>query len=132
LKRSLNEWREEYVYFSQKASETNRTLALGGLAIIWLFKNDNIDGPLLEARFLLPLFLLALSLTFDLLHYLVGAFVWHAFFVWHEENTPEEKQEDIKAPSWKRNLVTSFFYLKICSMIIAYILLIIILGGKLF
>ena len=40
MKKSLAEWREDYMYFSGKASESTRTLALGGLAIIWLFKVD--------------------------------------------------------------------------------------------
>jgi hypothetical protein len=132
LKKNLGEWREEATYFSGKASESTKTLALGGLAIIWLFKLDTSGGPILEKLFLPPLALLTFSLTLDLLHYVVGAFIWHNFFIWHEKNTKQKKQHDIRAQPWKRNVVDFFFYTKISVMVIAYVWLFIIVLDKLF
>lgn len=120
------------MYFSGKASESTRTLALGGLAIIWLFKIDTGNGPTLDASFLPPLLFLTTALALDLFHYVVGAFIWHRFYIHHETNTSPKKQDNIKAPEWKRDLISSFFYAKISSMVIAYIWLFSLVLHKLF
>lgn len=130
--KSLADWQEEYEYYSSKASEINRSLALGGLGIVWIFKNTDPTMPMLDKDFLWPLFVLVLSLLADLLHYVVGGLTWYYFYCHHERNTPLPDQADISAPFWKRNIVTSFFYIKVGLMITAYVLLVKILFSRIF
>ncbi|MBA4056405.1 MAG: hypothetical protein C0490_16945 [Marivirga sp.] len=132
LGKKLRDWEDEYQYFSGKASEVNRTLALGGIAVIWVFHEDSpLSGPALELQFIWPLAFLTLSLFFDLVHYFAGAEIWYNFFLYHEKNTPVKEHDNIKAPVWKRKVVSSFFYIKVFWMVAAYISLIVILFNKL-
>jgi hypothetical protein len=99
---------------------------------VWVFHDDNpLTGPVLELQFIWPLAFLILSLFFDLVHYVTGAEIWYNFFLHHEKNTDVEDHDNIKAPDWKRMLVSSFFYIKIFWTVAAYISLITILFNKL-
>jgi hypothetical protein len=131
LGKSLQDWAEEYQYFSGKASEAIKTLALGGIAVIWLFHDDKLT-PALEVIFIWPLTLLTLSLAFDLLHYVVGAVTWYRFYIHHEVNTPKDQCDDIAAPSWKRDVVSLFFYAKIVVLVVGYVWLSVVLFSKIF
>lgn len=118
-------WREDAQYFSETASKVNRSLALGGVAVIWIFHQDNPQtGPALDPVFIWPLIILTSSLLFDLLHYVVGAEVWQSFVIHHEDTTSPDEHDKIDAPASKRRFVSFFFYIKITLMVIAYILLI--------
>ena len=130
--KSLTEWREEYEYFSSKASDINRSLALGGLAIVWIFKNTDPTMPMLDKAFLWPLLLLVFSLLSDLLHYLVGGLTWYHFYCYHERETPLDEQSDISAPRWKRNIITLLFLIKVILMLAAYVLLARIILNRIF
>lgn len=123
--KSLRDWQEEYQYFSTKASEATKSLAFGGLAIIWLFKVEDQDILGLVNQFGWPITFLTASLAFDLLHYVVGAIIWYRFYVDHEKSTPKDQYNEIEAPNWKRDIVTGLFNLKIALLIVAYVLLLI-------
>jgi Fe2+ transport system protein B len=127
--KNLRGWEEEYQYFSGKASEATRSLAFGGLAVIWLFKEL---VPIRDTPFLWPTILFALSLAFDFLHYFIAAWIWKKFYIYHEENTPIAEQNDIEAPKWKRTVVDKLYDTKIWLTLVAYIILIVILSTKLF
>ncbi len=130
--KSLEKWAEEFHYYSGKASEATKSLAFGGIAVIWVFHEDSPSKPTIDPQFIFPLALFTLSLACDLLHYIVGAITWYWFFIYHERNTPKKKQDNISAPEWKRDLVTGFFYVKIAVLLLAYVVLIIQLFNRLF
>ena len=132
--KSLKEWLEEQQYYSGKASEATRTLAFAGVAVIWVFYEENPaqNSPHLDSNFILPLLLLTLSLTFDLLHYAAGAIIWNLVYLHHERHTPEKERDDIGAEPWKRKLVTWLFYIKLGALVVAYFYLSTIIFSKLF
>ncbi len=112
--KSLQDWGEEYQYFSGKASEATRTLALGGMAVIWIFHDDNPGSASpLDPVFIWPLIFLTLSLACDLMHYLSGAAIWYEFYIYHEKKTPKKKHDNIEAPIWKRKVISFFSTLKL-------------------
>ena len=128
----LADIRENYEYFSQKTSEVIRQLGFAGIAVIWVFKvtaggRETIPSPLIPASLFL-----VLGLSLDLLHCVVATAVW-AVYNRHKEQVlnakhqahkgfdPEEDQ--FLAPrqiNWPANL---FFWSKITSISIAYVLL---------
>jgi hypothetical protein len=127
--KNLRGWEEEYQYFSGKASEATRSLAFGGLAVIWLFK-DTVS--VIDTPYFWPAILFAFSLAFDFFHYFIAAWIWQAFYIQHEQNTPVADQDDIEAPRWKRLVVDGLYYIKIALTFVAYIVLSVILSIKLF
>lgn len=128
----LSGWREEANYFSGKASESLRTLALGGLATVWLFKRELSTGPSLDPEFLPSVAFLSLALGLDLMHYVVGALIWHYFLTEQEKKKKANEEKLIVAPNSKRVVVDCFFYAKVGSIVIAYVLLSVKLIGKVF
>ena len=70
---------DNYYFHSSKASDIVRQLGLAGIAIIWIFKHDVQGIPKIPHELLLPLELIVLGLTFDLLQYFVAAIIWSNF-----------------------------------------------------
>lgn len=66
---------ENFNFYSKEVSTIIRSLTIGGFAIIWLFKNS--DTGTLDRVFLLPLFILILSILIDFVQYLFATFFWH-------------------------------------------------------
>lgn len=119
--KSLDEWRKEYEDFSIATSNINRSLALGGIAIVWIFRNPDGDGvPILPRPLIFPALLLSLSLFFDLLHYFVGTLIWYRFYLYHEKRSQRKKRKNLSAPPHKRKVISYFFYVKVALMLAAY------------
>jgi hypothetical protein len=85
--KAIKEYLEDYEYFSGKASDINRSLALAGLAAIWLLlkdtdilnKTDALVSTRLPKQLFLPFMCLLITLTLDLLHYIAGSAIWGMF-----------------------------------------------------
>ena len=71
---------EPYEFFTGKASEINRSLALGGIAIIWIFKSTSSEVSLLPPALILPLILLVVGLGLDLFQYIVAGAIWFFYY----------------------------------------------------
>ena len=41
--KTIDNYKSDYEFYTGKASEINRSLALGGIAIIWIFKSTSND-----------------------------------------------------------------------------------------
>lgn len=84
---------DRYVGFSKDASARFRELAIGAIAIIWLFRITSKEQSFqLPADLHLPLILLLVALLFDLLQYLSGAFLWFYYFKFLEYNDKKVKE----------------------------------------
>ena len=118
----LSKYKEEAQYFTGKLSDINRYLAFAGIAVVWIFKNENESIYNIPAELVFPIILFVISLFLDIVHYLCGATIWTIFFRYHEKKS--EGQKDIKAPKILPNILYIFFYLKVISNLIGYILLI--------
>jgi hypothetical protein len=119
----LEDARKAYYEYSGKVSDISRTLALAGIALIWVFKVDSKVGPHVPNELILPAFLLVLALSADFLHYVVATISWGTYQRYKEKAGVTEKDQFL-APSWI-NWPTTFFLfpLKIIFVSTAYILL---------
>ena len=96
----LSGFKADYQWFSAKASDVSRQLALSGFAVIWVFKLDGpAGGARVPAALLGSALLLAVSLGLDLIHYLVSTMIWGSFHRWHERRLSSPSCDpEISAP----------------------------------
>jgi hypothetical protein len=119
--------------FSSKASDINRSLALAGIAVIWIFKNpektaatlSTESGPALSNELFWPLALLIASLILDLIHYVYGATFWKIFYEirlkrWKDGKLTNPQIMDVEAPDRITIPIIIIFYAKITAMGAAY------------
>jgi hypothetical protein len=134
----LSEFKKISDTYTSKSSDICRQLALGGIAIIWLFK-INSNGTIALERFLLyPLISLSISLISDLLQYVLGGYIWKRFFITEEKKAIALNKEDsinpldpeIKASKRLNKPIYYLYWIKIGVMIISYILIIIYMIHK--
>lgn len=134
----LNSYLDDFYFFTGEASKINRSIALAGIAVIWLFKtSENATSilPRLPKELYLPLLILILSLVLDLLQYVVGSLFWGIFyrvnlFRWKKSKIDSQKVKDLESPNILSYTITSIFYLKIVAMILAYIFLLLFIKDK--
>lgn len=106
-----------YQDFSARTSENVRTLSLGALAIVWVFRPESV--------FALPRVLIfagiaaVLALTADFLHSLSGAIIWSKFHR-TKELSGIGMDVDFKAPLELNWPTLFFFYLKAVLVVVTY------------
>ncbi len=124
--RPLSDYLTFINFFSSNASTVNRSLALGGIAIIWLFKKPEISHGIQKDLLNTPLLLLALSLALDLVQYFFGAVAWKIFYerkywLWKKKHSYENDYvSDITAPNFISTPIYIFWFVKIIFMMAAY------------
>ena len=123
--RTLSSYLELVTFFSSNASSINRSLALAGIAIIWIFKKPSDTMPIVKGLLNIPLLYLAVSLSIDLLQYVFGAIAWLLFYEnkyskFESNNFDPKLAKDIVAPNWISLPIHLLFLAKIVCMAIAY------------
>lgn len=63
----LKDARDNYYFYSGKASDIARQLSFAGLGVVWIFKIDSASGPVVPSRFVLPTLLILVALSCDFL-----------------------------------------------------------------
>ena len=88
----LREAKEAYQDCTGTLSSNVRNLCFAGIAIVWVFRiGTDIPEPLFA-----PLLCFVLSLSLDLLQYIVSSLVWWAFYLTKEKEI--EDDDDTRAP----------------------------------
>jgi hypothetical protein len=119
----LQDYRETFYTFSGKASDLNRQLAFAGIAIIWLFKKDNLSGLSIPRELLWPGVLIVLSLALDMLHYVVGSVIWRYFYR-SQEKAGVNEDKVLTHETYLEWPIYFFFSAKIIIVLAAYVLLV--------
>ena len=88
---------ENYYTHSGKTSEIVRQLGLAGIAVIWLFKQDSKQFAQIPVDLKLPLFLIIIGLTCDLLQCAVSTLIWGAYHR-HKEKSGISSTDEFEAP----------------------------------
>ncbi|HBS03963.1 MAG TPA: hypothetical protein DEA96_03285 [Leptospiraceae bacterium] len=127
---------ENYAFYTGKASGLVRQLALGGIAVVWLFSLEpSSEGTnyKLPSSLAWPLYLMVLSLAADFLHYMISAGIWgwrslhgvanfRKLIFWHYRQTPEGRN---RRDFWVEFPSHFLFWLKSAFVLIGYIWLLI-------
>lgn len=110
---NLKELKDDINYYSGKASEIARYLALSGFGVIWITKNgDTFNQLALNA-----LFMFALSLAIDFLHYFVASIGYEILRRYKEY---KNDNADFKINKYVNLFFWFTFLMKSFTMIIGY------------
>lgn len=130
---NLDKYREAKNFFTGETSRINRTLAFGGIAVIWIFRRnytpDSTITDIIPDQLQLPLILFVIALGLDLIHYGIASIIWTVFYRWHEYKIQNgwEKDEDVTSSRWNYRIIDSIFWTKIVINMIGFIALLRIL-----
>ncbi len=113
---------------SDKSSEINRQLAFAGIAIIWVFKTDSGGRQIVPNDLFLPGLFLVLSLTFDLLQYVIKSEIWYRV----TRKKEKARVNEFTVSPWINYPADILYWAKIIATLIAYALLIRFLVVRLF
>lgn len=118
---TLSDFRDAYYTFTGKVSDNVRSLSIAAVAIVWVFKKD-ITGGLVELPHELYYSLLFVfcALALDFCQYVYGSIAWGSFCRSQEKKGIADDKEIEANPymNWPTNIL---FYLKIASVIFAYV-----------
>jgi hypothetical protein len=120
---NLKECREKYYYNSAKAGDICRTLGLAGLALIWAFRTITPTGVMISLDLRMAGLLLVIGLASDLLQYIAGTIIW-GICQRHKEIQFGSSDHEFSVPGWINVPTSTFFYLKLFAVAVAYILII--------
>ena len=127
----LEKFRETYRECSGKASEVTRTLALSGVALIWVFAIQGDSGYKLPRGLLWPSVLIVLTLLLDLLQYVFHSLIYGAYARILEHRETSEDTE-LAAPPWFNWPALVCFWSKLGTIAWAYAVLLRFLWSQLF
>lgn len=119
----LENTRENYYFYSGKASDILRYLSLAGLALIWVFKAESGARTTLPSGLVLSALLLSLGLLTDYMQYLTGTAVWGVFNR-HLEKKSIAPDVEFMAPGWINWPTIALFWVKSVVVVLGYFLLI--------
>jgi len=115
--------RDSYYYNSGKLGDINRQLCFSGIAIIWIIKNNGAEhSNRLDNLLIMPLLLFTISLSIDLIQYLLQSILYSQFARHFEKQNIQDDQE-VKIPRWINWPAITMFYAKILFTILSYILI---------
>jgi len=116
----LADYRADFYIFSGKASDLCRQLAFAGIALIWVFRANGLNGPTLPDTLTWPAALIVLALTFDLAHYLVASCIWRWFYRTKEKAKVSESDDTIYHDPALETPIWLLFIFKIAAVAAAY------------
>lgn len=126
-KKTVDDYKKDYEYFTGKASEISRSLAFAGIALIWIFKTTSEDGSFeIPSLLIAPLIWLGSTLILDLFQYISGGLIWLIYYRLKERQINKKKiaaDDDIKAPRILPLIIHLFYWSKLVAIVVAYILL---------
>lgn len=116
----LKDYRETYYLHSGKASDIARQLGFAGIALIWAFKIQIVEGNYyLPPDLFLAGILIVIGLALDLLQYVSATIIWGSYSRYQERRRvkPETK---LDAPRYFNWPALAFFWGKIGLILGAY------------
>lgn len=129
----LEDAKKRYGDLSKQASDNTRTLALAGIAVVWVFKEGIGDATRIPVGLLWPLFWFLLALSLDYLHYFLGATGWFIYFRCREKLVGEGGQsDDNKHDAMWPNVLWVLFWAKGVALIAGYWVLSNVILARLF
>lgn len=123
----LEKIKEESYYNSQKTSEAIQSLALAGIAIIWLFKATTPSGIQFDRLLFWGLITFILSIFLGIIQYSTLAFTWSLYYDQEykkklKKSKKDVDEKDVKMPHSSSLFAWMIFSLKILLLLAGYVL----------
>lgn len=118
---TLKDLREIYERSSSKASDINRKLIFAGIAIVWIFRISEDGNTMIPENLKSVLLLFCISLSLDVLQYLVRGVMWHMYYYFKRDPKKEENQMQAEEPEWLNSFPDSLWYSKFVPTLVAYL-----------
>jgi len=120
---TIDQYRDDYNAISGKASDVARQISLAGIAIIWAFKAEGVDGTELttSAKWAAGAFVVTIAL--DVLQYFLGSLIWWKFISGKEKKHGPNYNGQLEHDPWLSIPQDFFFCLKIPFAITGYCIL---------
>ena len=123
----LKQARQAYYDFSKSLSDINRTLGFAGIALVWLFKQQEATKMLIPKGLHFATIMIVISLSLDFLQYVWSTAAWGALARLREKQVAKKNpgggdtgEHDIKSPAWINRPTLAAFWAKTVCMVIAY------------
>lgn len=116
---SLEKIRDRYYEHAKQASELTRTLAISGIAAVWVFAERDGSIYRLDRSSLLAGGLFCIGLLADLLHYVVGTMLFSRFATRKEE----EQVSEALIPKSITRAMYAFWWVKVSLVILGFVVL---------
>lgn len=125
----LTQARQAYYDSSKNLSDINRALGFAGIALVWLFKQQEQTKASIPPGLHLPAIFIVASLGLDFLQYVWSTAAWGRLARLKEKQLRKQRklgievstEEDINAPAWINRPTLAFFWSKFTCMVVAYI-----------
>lgn len=120
----LEGYKKDYHDFSGKLSDNVRKLAFAGIAIVWIFKQEENGTYVVPGILKTAMLLFVLSLSFDLLQYIYQTIVWGVFHRYNEKKFDGRGDVELLAPcylNWPSNIL---LWSKVVVLVAGYIFMI--------
>src|SRR5215470_3628537 len=92
----LTEARQAYYDFSKSLSDIARILGLAGIALVWLFKQQEKGKNVVPPGLHIPTMLILASLTLDFLQYVWSSAAWGGFARLREKQRKNKKERGVE------------------------------------
>lgn len=124
-KQALREVWAAFARDTAKASENSRTLALGGLAAVWLFAGGSSEGDVsvlatAATAVVLGGVLFALALGFDVVQYAASGLAYSLWARKRETLDNAKSGSKLDVPAWLPGVGGFFYYLKVLALLGGY------------
>jgi hypothetical protein len=135
---NLQDARENYYFYTGKASDLARYLGFAGLGLIWIFATELTDQQRIPTSLVPAAIFIVIGLALDLLQYLVAGASWGIFQRVKERQLTQARvngeaiEEDFEAPDWINWPTIFFYWSKMVAMATAYFYILTFLVRRLF
>ena len=119
----LSEIRTAYEELSGKLSDINRQLCFAGFGVIWIFNKSVEKGLLIPDELYLPSFFLILSLSIDLMQYVISTTSWYVYYLMKRRRGSNDSEVEVNEPERINTFPWALFFMKIISLCIGYFLI---------
>ncbi len=120
----LKDCRKDFYEFSGKLSDNARKLAFAGIAIVWIFKQEENGSYIIADGLKTAMLMFVVCLSLDLLHYIYQTIVWGSFHTYQENKLKNDEQAEFLAPRIFKNIANVIFWLKVIALVIGYSLMV--------
>lgn len=118
MKNKYKDYRTDYYALSGKASDVARQLAFAGIAVVWVFKQQEVAKVTLPEVLVLPALLFVVALALDLLQYVFATLIWGQLVQHYADKVGEDEViETSKVRNWP---ALCCFWLKISFVFAGY------------